>query len=78
MERYRNRNHDIIFVDWWTCENCKAKGPLLNKSICTHFIDNKPEYALDDSGHEHKRRNKDNNNEKVEKKDDEDNKEPDN
>eukprot|EP00972_Heterocapsa_arctica_P028367 4170441-Heterocapsa_arctica.AAC.1 len=61
MERYRTRNHDIIFEDWWTCKNCKAKGPLLNESSCTHFIGKKLEDDLDDSGHEHKRRNRDTN-----------------
>eukprot|EP00972_Heterocapsa_arctica_P053170 7829382-Heterocapsa_arctica.AAC.1 len=67
METYRHINHDIIFEDWWTCKNCKAKRPLLNRRNCTQFIENKPEEDLDDSGHEHQRRKKDNNDEKVEK-----------
>eukprot|EP00972_Heterocapsa_arctica_P058563 8638072-Heterocapsa_arctica.AAC.1 len=64
MEIFRNINHDIIFEEWWTCKNCKAKGPLLNKRNCTRFIENNPEEDLDDSGHVHKRRTKDNNDEK--------------
>eukprot|EP00972_Heterocapsa_arctica_P085007 12526800-Heterocapsa_arctica.AAC.1 len=76
MERYRTRNHDIIFEDWWTCKNCKAKGPPLNKRNCTHFVENKPEEDPDDSGHGHNKRNKDNDDEKAEKKYDEDNNEP--
>eukprot|EP00972_Heterocapsa_arctica_P056061 8269326-Heterocapsa_arctica.AAC.1 len=36
MNRYRKRNHDIIFdgeagKDWWMCKGCRAKGPELNK-----------------------------------------------
>eukprot|EP00972_Heterocapsa_arctica_P116064 16451232-Heterocapsa_arctica.AAC.1 len=77
MRRYRTINHDIIFGDWWTCKNYKAKGPLLNKRNCTHFTENKAEEEFDDSGHEHNKRNKDNNDENAEKKFDEDNNETD-
>eukprot|EP00972_Heterocapsa_arctica_P010376 1525438-Heterocapsa_arctica.AAC.1 len=37
ITRYREKNHDIIFEDWWTCENGKAKGPQLNNIKCTKY-----------------------------------------
>eukprot|EP00972_Heterocapsa_arctica_P078435 11566051-Heterocapsa_arctica.AAC.1 len=62
MQRHRANNHDIIFEDWWTCKNCKAKGPQLNKRTCTHFISDKKRTGTyeDEDGHGHNIQNKDN------------------
>eukprot|EP00972_Heterocapsa_arctica_P088290 13020421-Heterocapsa_arctica.AAC.1 len=24
MKRYRTRDHDIMFEEWWTCKNCST------------------------------------------------------
>eukprot|EP00972_Heterocapsa_arctica_P105767 15580992-Heterocapsa_arctica.AAC.1 len=59
MQRYRRRNHDIIFDGWWACQRCLAKGPALNKRSCinpTHKHDVDDEY---DYRHRHNRRRTD-------------------
>eukprot|EP00972_Heterocapsa_arctica_P094151 13884601-Heterocapsa_arctica.AAC.1 len=56
MKRYRKRNHEIVFDDWWACKNCHAKGPELNKRSCINPRHNKAEEDDDDSGHRHNRR----------------------
>eukprot|EP00972_Heterocapsa_arctica_P024657 3636920-Heterocapsa_arctica.AAC.1 len=60
LKRYRTRDHDVIFDDWWVCRNCKAKGPLLNKRNCTHFNVQKADEDPDDSEQKHDNRKKDN------------------
>eukprot|EP00972_Heterocapsa_arctica_P052519 7725954-Heterocapsa_arctica.AAC.1 len=77
MKRYRTRNHDVIFDDWWACRNCKAKGPLLNKRNCAHFNDQKIDEDPDDSEHKHNKRKTDNEEENADKKNEEDDEEPD-
>eukprot|EP00972_Heterocapsa_arctica_P084638 12466599-Heterocapsa_arctica.AAC.2 len=53
MQRYRRRNLDIVFDDWWACKNCQAKGPELNKRSCANPRHNHAEEDDDDSGHRH-------------------------
>eukprot|EP00972_Heterocapsa_arctica_P005581 824486-Heterocapsa_arctica.AAC.1 len=77
MKRYRTRNHDIIFDDWWACINCKAKGPLLNKINCTHFNAQKINEDPDDSEHKHNKRKTDKEEDNADKKNEEDDEEPD-
>eukprot|EP00972_Heterocapsa_arctica_P031859 4693962-Heterocapsa_arctica.AAC.1 len=54
MRRYRETNHDIIFEDWWTCKNCKAKGPHFNKRKCIQFSAHTERTGTydDDDGHD--------------------------
>eukprot|EP00972_Heterocapsa_arctica_P042946 6331619-Heterocapsa_arctica.AAC.1 len=55
MQRYRRKNHDIIFDGWWACQSCLAKGPALNKRNCinpTHKHDADDE---NDDRHRHKK-----------------------
>eukprot|EP00972_Heterocapsa_arctica_P075949 11200479-Heterocapsa_arctica.AAC.1 len=56
MRRYTQKNHAYIFEDWWTCKNCKAKGPQLNKRKCTNHIAGKrgPGPDDDDDNKDHK------------------------
>eukprot|EP00972_Heterocapsa_arctica_P028363 4170364-Heterocapsa_arctica.AAC.1 len=56
MKRYRKRDHDINFDEWWACKYCHAKGPELNKRTCINPRHNRTEEDDDDSGHRHKRR----------------------
>eukprot|EP00972_Heterocapsa_arctica_P054596 8042506-Heterocapsa_arctica.AAC.1 len=77
MKRYTTWNHDIIFVDWWACRNCNAKGPLLNKRNCTHFNEQNIDEDPDDSEHKHTKRNKHKEEEHADKKNEEDNEDPD-
>eukprot|EP00972_Heterocapsa_arctica_P100537 14822925-Heterocapsa_arctica.AAC.1 len=77
MKRYRTRNHDIIFDDWWACRICKAKGPLLSKTNCTHFNEQKIDEDPDDSEHKHNKRKSDNEEDNADKKNEEDEEEPD-
>eukprot|EP00972_Heterocapsa_arctica_P052618 7743195-Heterocapsa_arctica.AAC.1 len=48
MTIYREKNHDIIFEEWWKCTNYKAQGPQLNKIKCTHHIVGKRSSGDDD------------------------------
>eukprot|EP00972_Heterocapsa_arctica_P091107 13443515-Heterocapsa_arctica.AAC.1 len=57
MKRYRHINHDIIFDEWWACENCLAKGPELNTRSCINPGHNGTYEYDDDDRHRHKRRN---------------------
>eukprot|EP00972_Heterocapsa_arctica_P023009 3384082-Heterocapsa_arctica.AAC.1 len=59
MRIYRENNHDIMFEDWRTCNNFKAKGPQQNERTCTQYRANKQRTVLDDDDddHDHKRRN---------------------
>eukprot|EP00972_Heterocapsa_arctica_P033232 4889302-Heterocapsa_arctica.AAC.1 len=77
MKRYRTRNHDISFDDWWACRNCKAKGPLLNNRNCTHINEKKMHEDPDDSEHKHNKRTKEHEEDNADKKNEEDNKYPD-
>eukprot|EP00972_Heterocapsa_arctica_P033926 4995668-Heterocapsa_arctica.AAC.1 len=56
MQRYRRRNHDIIFDGWWACQSCLAKGPALNKRHCINPTHKHVEDAGDDDRHRRKRR----------------------
>eukprot|EP00972_Heterocapsa_arctica_P084493 12447021-Heterocapsa_arctica.AAC.1 len=56
MQRYRRRNHAIIFDDWWACQSCLAKGPALNKRSCINPTHKHIEDDGDDDRHRHKRR----------------------
>eukprot|EP00972_Heterocapsa_arctica_P096882 14292894-Heterocapsa_arctica.AAC.1 len=56
MQRYRRRNHDIIFDDWWACQNCRAKGPALNNRSCINPTHNHVGDHGDDDRHRHTRR----------------------
>eukprot|EP00972_Heterocapsa_arctica_P087827 12951069-Heterocapsa_arctica.AAC.1 len=56
MQRYRRINHDIIFDDWWACQNCLAKGPALNKRNCINPMHNHVGTEDDDDRHRHKTR----------------------
>eukprot|EP00972_Heterocapsa_arctica_P067328 9936160-Heterocapsa_arctica.AAC.1 len=56
MQRYRRRNHDIIFDGWWAYQSCFAKGPSLNKRNCInpthkHVVDDE-----DDDSHRHQQK----------------------
>eukprot|EP00972_Heterocapsa_arctica_P057717 8514563-Heterocapsa_arctica.AAC.1 len=54
MQRYRRRNHDIIFDDWWACQSCLAIGPALNKRSCINPTHNHVGAEDDDDRHRHK------------------------
>eukprot|EP00972_Heterocapsa_arctica_P057391 8469841-Heterocapsa_arctica.AAC.1 len=56
MQRYRRRNHDIVFDGWWACQSCLAKGPALNKRNCINPTHNHDMNDEDDDRHKHKRR----------------------
>eukprot|EP00972_Heterocapsa_arctica_P076925 11346801-Heterocapsa_arctica.AAC.1 len=53
MQRYRRRNHDIIFDGWWACQNCLAKGLALNKNNCINPTRKHVEDDGDDDRHRH-------------------------
>eukprot|EP00972_Heterocapsa_arctica_P106179 15641632-Heterocapsa_arctica.AAC.1 len=59
MRIYREKSHDIIFEDWWSCKRCKAKGPQFNKRKCTTYNANNKRTGSYDAGddHDHKIRN---------------------
>eukprot|EP00972_Heterocapsa_arctica_P106989 15761288-Heterocapsa_arctica.AAC.1 len=59
MQRYRRRNHDIIFHGWWACQSCLAKGPALNKRNCINPTHKNVVDDEDDDRHRHKRRRTD-------------------
>eukprot|EP00972_Heterocapsa_arctica_P045727 6747635-Heterocapsa_arctica.AAC.1 len=61
MRRYREHNHDIIFEDWWTCNNSKAKGSQFNKRQCTTYSANNKRTGSyeEDDDHDHKIRKHD-------------------
>eukprot|EP00972_Heterocapsa_arctica_P057692 8510526-Heterocapsa_arctica.AAC.1 len=59
MQRYRKRNHDIIFDGWWACQSCLAKGPVLNKRNCINPTHKHVFYDEDDDRHRHKIRRTD-------------------
>eukprot|EP00972_Heterocapsa_arctica_P017850 2637038-Heterocapsa_arctica.AAC.1 len=59
MKRYRKRNHELVFDEWWACKNCHATGPELNKNNCINHRHKHAEEYDDDSGHRHKIRNTD-------------------
>eukprot|EP00972_Heterocapsa_arctica_P073293 10823578-Heterocapsa_arctica.AAC.1 len=53
MRIYRDKNYDIIFEDWWTCTNCKAKGPQFNNIKHTEHSANNHITGSDDEDDEH-------------------------
>eukprot|EP00972_Heterocapsa_arctica_P016012 2360988-Heterocapsa_arctica.AAC.1 len=59
MKRYRNINQETIFDEWWSCNNCHAKGPELNKRSCIKRSHTHAEEDDDDSGRRHTRRKTD-------------------
>eukprot|EP00972_Heterocapsa_arctica_P010819 1586221-Heterocapsa_arctica.AAC.1 len=59
MERYRRRNHDIIFDGWWACQSCLAKGPALDKRNCINPTRKHEGDEEDADRHRHKRRRTD-------------------
>eukprot|EP00972_Heterocapsa_arctica_P108941 16042803-Heterocapsa_arctica.AAC.1 len=59
MQRYRTRNHDIIFDGWWACQSCLAKGPALNKRTCINPMRKRVVEDEDDDRHRHKIRRTD-------------------
>eukprot|EP00972_Heterocapsa_arctica_P078653 11599121-Heterocapsa_arctica.AAC.1 len=56
MQRYRRRNHEIIFDGWRACQSCLVKGPALNKRNCINPTHMHGEDDGDDDRHRHKRR----------------------
>eukprot|EP00972_Heterocapsa_arctica_P030849 4539155-Heterocapsa_arctica.AAC.1 len=49
MKKYLEKEHEVIFDDWWACKQCKAKGPAMNKKNCPSEIGRKriPEEIAD-------------------------------
>eukprot|EP00972_Heterocapsa_arctica_P034047 5012293-Heterocapsa_arctica.AAC.1 len=34
MKNDLEKGHEVTSEDWWTCKQCKAEGPAMNKTNC--------------------------------------------